>query len=117
MKAEDMSAGIIRKISEFLYSDEHQVEIDGEIFAVKIASNGCRYIKYHGITFMEQNQNKTSAYAYLARHGYKIVWGMFPNKWMYIRDHVQRSPAKDKEIHEGILAEERRVNELINRWM
>ena len=55
---------------------------------LSIASNGCRYLVYKGITFMEQNKNKASKYAVLVRHGYKITWGIRTGNWILILENL-----------------------------
>jgi hypothetical protein len=117
MKARDLGAEIIQKISMSLHSKDESCTIGKSVMPIKVAGNRCRYLKCEGVTFMVQNPMKQTDFAKLARRGYKIVWGMFPGKWMYIRDHVQRDPVKDKELCKGIIAEEKQIEEHISRWL
>lgn len=61
-------------------------------YKVELATNGCRKIKYNGISFIEQYKDKVdtngqlSQYAVLAREGHKITWGIRSRNWMYIID-------------------------------
>lgn len=50
--------------------------IDDERYLVEVAGNGCRQIKYEGITFIEQNKDKPSSYAMEAKKGARLTWGM-----------------------------------------
>lgn len=50
--------------------------IDDERYLIEIGGNGCRQVKYRGITFMEQNKEKASSYASEAKKGARITWGM-----------------------------------------
>ena len=57
------------------------VEIQGEVLPVKVSNNNhCRYIEVvHDdipIKFMEQNTQKTSKYAKMAREGHEVTWGI-----------------------------------------
>ena len=63
--------------------NENEVEIP---YVVTRASNGCRQLVYNKIRFIEQNKNKITAYAELARKGHKITWGIREKKWIYILD-------------------------------
>lgn len=61
----------------------------GGRYPVRRAPNGCRYIDYEGMIFMEQNKNKPSAHAEAARNGAHITWGLTkPERWIYIDDPI-----------------------------
>jgi len=62
--------------------------IDGQELPIRVSANGCRFINYMGITFMEQNKNKNSVYAKRARAGEHITWGIRINNWLFITDHA-----------------------------
>lgn len=52
---------------------------------------GLRSVHYDGIQFIEQNPNKSSAHAKLAREGKRITWGVVPNgPWIYIDDEIAK---------------------------
>lgn len=55
---------------------------------VVIAGNGCRAVYYKGYMFMEQNKNKDSVYAKMAREGKRITWAIpdVGSRWIYIDD-------------------------------
>lgn len=58
-------------------------------YDISVHHNGCRFLSYQGIQFMEQNKNKIlSPYAQLAREGHKITWGIrgAPEPWIFIKD-------------------------------
>lgn len=61
-------------------------------YPVKVHTNGCRYIDYDNIRFIQQNPDKKNSlgkltkYAEMARKGYKITWGMRPGDWINITD-------------------------------
>lgn len=60
----------------------------GTNYPVRKAPNGCRFIDYEGTVFMEQNKNKTNAYAAAARAGKHITWGIQHGSWIYIDDEI-----------------------------
>jgi hypothetical protein len=61
--------------------------IDGIRYPIKTSTqNGCRYLEYTGIKFMEQNPNKKSSFAARARNGEKITWGIQPGEWLLIEN-------------------------------
>lgn len=62
----------------------NEVTINGQVYPIQTYKNGCRFVEYGGITFMEQNINKSSKYAAKARAGYHITWGMRPGDWIYM---------------------------------
>lgn len=65
------------------------VIIDFQVYPIQIHHNGCRCIRYDGILWIVQNQNKNSEYATRARAGEKITWGMrSPEPWIRIDDNV-----------------------------
>lgn len=67
----------IKQLHEAIHNGSKEVLIDGVRYPVLIyPSNGCRYIDFEGVSFMEQNKAKNSRYAVLARRGHKITWGI-----------------------------------------
>jgi hypothetical protein len=63
------------------------VAIGDKIYQVRNGTNGCRYLDYLGVRFMEQSKTKTSVYAEQARMGAKITWGMNPGTWIRIHEN------------------------------
>lgn len=117
IKPEDVSASVIETISRALHDTFDEVMIDGVSHKIGVGSNGCRYLIYGGVMFMEQNKRKASPFAALARRGYQIVWGMFPSSWMYIRDHVRRNPREDRLLSEKFKQETQEAEKLIAKWL
>lgn len=73
----------------------HDVVLDGKIYSINHYYNGCRYVDYDGVRFMEQNPAKNSRYATRARMGDAITWGMKQPNWICIingeiRDEANR---------------------------
>ena len=51
------------------------VDLDGKGYVVYRARNGCRFVRLDGDrVLMEQNKNKDSRFALMARKGRKIGW-------------------------------------------
>ncbi len=49
----------------------------GRLYRIYVSkNNGCRYLVFDKIMFMEQNQAKATKYAEKAREGVKITWGI-----------------------------------------
>lgn len=67
------------------------VLLDGTEYPVYYSANGCRYMDYKDIKFMEQNKEKQSVYASQAREGKRITWGIRFGTWIYIDDDVVRA--------------------------
>lgn len=62
-----------------------KVTVGGFSCTIFHAGNQCRYIDYAGVRWMEQNPNKDSHYAGMARNGWKITWGIRSNgSWHYV---------------------------------
>lgn len=64
------------------------ITIDGVMHHKMTYKNGCRYIDYAGIRFMQQNKAKASKYAMKAQQGYQITWGMRPGDWVYMESEM-----------------------------
>jgi hypothetical protein len=68
-----MITEIDKQIAEFIFSENDKLKIaDKELD--KLTFNGLRRVYYNGYLYIEQNPNKQSNYAKLAREGKKIVW-------------------------------------------
>jgi hypothetical protein len=59
----------------------HEVEVHGHRHAVTVGRAGCRFVRIEGLTFVEQNKNKTSHYARMATQGKKITWVVKCGEW------------------------------------
>ncbi|ELR12069.1 Chromatin Organization Modifier domain containing protein [Acanthamoeba castellanii str. Neff] len=64
----------------------HEVEVHGHRHAVTVGRAGCRFVRIEGLTFVEQNKNKTSHYARMATQGKKITWVVKCGEWGLIID-------------------------------
>jgi len=53
---------------------------------ISINDSDCRFIKTHGVTFIEQNKKKGSKYATMALSGSKITWVVNGGRWGLIID-------------------------------
>lgn len=64
------------------------ITINGVLYPKMEYKNGCKYIDYAGIRFMQQNKAKSSKYAMRAQMGYQITWGMRPGDWIYMESEI-----------------------------
>ena len=72
-------------IFEAIFSKETEVEIEGSTYAIKkFKSKNLRYVDIYGYRFIEQNPNKSSKWAQMAREGSKILW-VFKGRAYYAR--------------------------------
>jgi len=74
-----------KQIAEFIFSENNKLKIaDKEYTKLKI--NGLRRVYANGYLYIEQNPNKQSQYAKMAREGKKLVWKIpnNNNKWELI---------------------------------
>jgi len=71
-------------LSNIILPSENGIEIP---YIISRAPNGCRQLIYNKIRFMEQNKDKSSTYAELAKQGHKVTWGIRDDKWIYILDN------------------------------
>lgn len=69
-------------------SYEESVTINGIVYPKNMYKNGCAYIDYGIVRFMQQNKAKSSKYADRARAGYQITWGMRPGSWIYMESEI-----------------------------
>jgi len=59
---------------------------DGTVIPVVKVTKGLRQLTYNNILFIEQNPNKDTVYAELARAGHQITWGIREGEWIKIID-------------------------------
>ena len=69
---------------------QSNVTINGTKYAISLHNNGCRCIKVPDIgTFIEQNPNKSTAYAKRAKAGESITWLIRERSWgLIVNDEV-----------------------------
>lgn len=73
------------KIAVSIFSDQSEVELEGNKYPIKkFKSKRLRYVDLYGYRFIEQNPNKTSRWAQMAREGKQIVW-VFRGRSYYAR--------------------------------
>lgn len=79
---------IFKTISNALHdSTVKAINIAGSDYPISLHSNGCRHVKIGATDYIQQNPDKESAYAILAREGHKITWGMRSmGQWALIVD-------------------------------
>lgn len=65
---------------------------DGTIIPVKKQSKNLRSLEFRGVTFIEQNPNKDSSYAKLAREGHRLMWGIRDPNWILVQDGIVVKP-------------------------
>ena len=76
-----------KKIHKFLHEKTigAKEKVSDKEIEIKLGKNGCKYIIYEDIMFMEQSTYKESKYAQRARNGEKITWGIVKNgPWILI---------------------------------
>lgn len=61
-----------------------EVVIDGHYYPILRGDNGCRYVEWNNIKWMEQNPAKNSQWATRCRMGDEITWGIVPGNWILI---------------------------------
>lgn len=71
MDLEDTS----RKVYEAMFADEDSVEIEGEVYDIKLTSRArVKYVEIDNLSFLEQNAKKDSRWAREAQEGHQIMW-------------------------------------------
>ena len=86
----------------------HQAIHDKELKEVKLSDGKkkpiksmgkMRYVPHEGFVFMEQNPDKQTSYAQMARNGAKITWGITSDggSWIYIDDEVAATFLEERE--------------------
>lgn len=65
-----------RQAFNAIFEDRSSIEIDGEVYYLEHTRGGLRKFSIEGVTFMEQNPDKDSAWAEKAREGHQIMWAM-----------------------------------------
>ncbi len=65
------------KAYDALFGDRDTVEIDGKTYYMEYTSiQGLRKFRIEGYNYIEQNPEKSSRWAEMAREGHKIMWVM-----------------------------------------
>ncbi len=74
--SEDLRETALR-VYTAIFERRDSVELDGVTYLIKKTSkNKLRSVEIEGLTFIEQNPNKESRWAQLAREGHQIMWAM-----------------------------------------
>lgn len=63
-------------IFQAIFSDQLNVEIEDHSYRIYKTKTGLRKVSYEGVWFIEQNPQKGSQYAQMAREGHQILWGL-----------------------------------------
>jgi hypothetical protein len=73
------------KIYQAIFNNLSEVELEGKLILIqKFKSSRLRYVDLSGYRFIEQNPNKDSHWAEMARTGKKIMW-VFRGRVYYAR--------------------------------
>lgn len=73
------------KIYQAIFNNLSEVELEGDTIPIqKFKSSHLRYVDLSGFRFIEQNPNKASHWAEMARTGKKIMW-VFRGRIYYAR--------------------------------
>ena len=65
------------KAYEALFNDQGTVDIDGKVYQLEYTSiQELRKFRIEGYNFIEQNPEKSSRWAEMAREGHQIMWVM-----------------------------------------
>jgi len=65
------------KVYAAIFEDQDSVEVEGVTYLIeKTSKSKLRSVEIDGLTFIEQNPNKESRWAQLAREGHQIIWVM-----------------------------------------
>ncbi len=95
------------EVADQLLKMDRHIEVDGDLYPIEKTSRaGLRNVKIDEYVFMEQNPEKDSRYAKMAREGHEIIW-IFQD-WEYVgriidgdvaifTDKINKDKDKDKE--------------------
>jgi hypothetical protein len=73
-------------IHNAIHSTANSVMINGVKMPVQLSKNNCRCVTFPKQKFMEQNKEKASNYAKMAKNGADITWIIREGKWGLIKD-------------------------------
>ena len=72
-------------VAEAMFNNEKSVEVEGNTYNINVfPKSGLKYVDIDEFRFVEQNPNKNSNWAKMARAGKKIVW-IFKHQSYYAR--------------------------------
>ena len=63
------------------------IRYQGVAYPIFKNREGLRYVTINGIKYIQQNPNKDTTYATMAKNGHKITWGIREGKWDLIVDN------------------------------
>ncbi len=64
-----------------------KITIQETDYDISLGKAGCRSVRIHDITYVEQNKEKNSKYAKMALEGKKLTWIIHKGQWGLIIDH------------------------------
>ncbi len=73
-------------IHNAIHGAAKSVTINGVKMPVQLSKNKCRCVTFPGQNFMEQNKEKASNFAKMAKNGAEITWIVRRGKWGMIKD-------------------------------
>jgi hypothetical protein len=89
---------IALKAYEAIFSNHETVEIEGRIYHMDYTNNqNLRKFSIEGLNFIEQNPDKGSSWAKMAREGHRILWVMKGRGYIaQVRDGVFHELEKNR---------------------
>lgn len=85
------------------------ITIQGQEFTISEGKAGCRFVRILQVTYIEQNREKESKYAHMAKQGKKITWIVRRGAWGLVMDNVfiRRGASGEfaKDETEGVIIE------------
>jgi len=99
-----MSKADILKVHRAIHYGEETIELNGVSYPVSWDASACRFVRIHqqGVLFIQQNIERNTSYAQMAREGHKITWMCKEGKWrVIINDSIVETP-RNPEADEGL---------------
>jgi hypothetical protein len=87
------------KAYEAIFGNQKTIEIDGRMIPMGYSSvQGLRKFNVDGYNYIEQNPDKGSSWAKMAREGHRVMWVMKGRRYLaQVRDGVFHDFRKEKE--------------------
>jgi len=84
---------------EAIFSDQKMIEVEGRMFTMEYSSvQGLRKFSIDGYNYIEQNPDKGSSWAKMARESHHIMWVMKGRRYLaQVRDGAFHDLRKGKE--------------------
>ncbi len=91
-----MNSSQLLNLHKYLHDTKIKfVTYDGMRMPISVNRTGVRFLIIEGTKYIQQNPNKDTSWANMAKQGHTITWGIKPGKWDLIVDNEIKVSSND----------------------